>query len=518
VSALVVFALPLGRRPLVNQDEARFALLAREGVEQGQWLLPRVRGVIYLNKPPLYFWTVGLLALPFGVVDETTAPIASILSALATLLAVIAIGRRRWSLEVGLGGAMILATAPYFYFMSHQVLSDVMMTAWLTWALYFLLTARSAPAPTGRLVGFYLCVAGALAAKGPAALMGLAGALAVVLVEDGWRGVRWLRLPMGLGILALSTLPWLLPYLLQTERSYVSGVVVHHYGDWYFREKRSSRLVELLDNLGRFLPWTVLLPAGVWWWWRDRDRRRLPLLAWTAVIAALVSLSGEQRARYFVPVLPPLSLLVGELFVHAPRDRAGRRVLAAFLSAALLVVLALVVILLWLKMGAGLRSPSTFMPAAGWERVLACGLAVAGLGGASVLAARGAGFGATTVLALALGGILLIEGWGYPARFAQSSNIRGFTTAMAAHLAPDSRVLAYPDAGLSYDFYLRRPVRELPGAADLEAELSAPRPADVLLIRESRWAALQIPARDRWQVLMADRVGRERVLLLGPRR
>jgi 4-amino-4-deoxy-L-arabinose transferase-like glycosyltransferase len=518
VSALVVFALPVGRRPLVNQDEARFALLAREGVEHGQWLLPRVRGVIYLNKPPLYFWTVGLLALPFGVVDETTAPIASILSALATLLAVIAIGRGRWSLEVGLGGAMILATAPYFYFMSHQVLSDVMMTAWLAWALYFLLTARSAPAPTGRLVGFYLCVAGALAAKGPAALMGLAGALAVVLVEDGWRGVRWLRLPMGLGILALSTLPWLLPYLLQTERSYVGGVVVHHYGDWYLREKRSSRLLELLDNLGRFLPWTILLPAGVWWWWRDRDPRRVALLAWTVVIAAAVSLSGEQRARYFVPVLPPLSLLVGELLVQAPRGRTGRRVLAAFLGAALLVVLALVAILLWLPLGAGLRGPSTFMPAAGWERVLACGLAVAGLGGASVLAARGAGLGATTVLALALGGILLIEGWGYPERFAQSSNIREFTTAMAAHLAPDSRVLAYPDAGLSYDFYLRRPVRELAGAADLAAELSAPGPADVLLIRESRWAALQNPGRDRWQVLMADRVGRDQVLLLGPRR
>jgi hypothetical protein len=158
------------------------------------------------------------------------------------------------------------------------------------------------------------------------------------------------------------------------------------------------------------------------------------------------------------------------------------------------------------------------MPAAGWERVLACGLAVAGLGGASVFVARGAGFGATTVLALALGGILLIEGWGYPARFAQSSNIRGFTTAMAALLAPDARVLAYPDAGLSYDFYLRRPVRELPGAADLEAELSAPGPTDVLMIRESRWAALQIPAQDRWQVLMADRVGRDRVLLLGPKR
>jgi hypothetical protein len=158
------------------------------------------------------------------------------------------------------------------------------------------------------------------------------------------------------------------------------------------------------------------------------------------------------------------------------------------------------------------------MPSAGWERGLACGLALAGLAAAVVMMARGAGFGGTAILALGLGGILLIEGWGYPTRFTESSNIRGFTAAMAGHLDAEARVLAYPDAGLSYDFYLRRPVRELPGTADLEAELSAPGPTDVLLIRESRWAALRMPAQDRWQVLMADRVGRDQVLLLGPRR
>ncbi len=157
----------------------------------------------------------------------------------------------------------MLATAPFFYFMSHQVFSDMMMTAWLAWALYFLLTARLAAAPLPRLVGFYLCVAGALATKGPAALVALLAALAVVLVEDGWRrGLRWLRLPVGLGILALASLPWLLPYLLQTERSYVGGVVVGHYGDWYFREKAGSRLESLQENLTRFLPWTIFLPAG----------------------------------------------------------------------------------------------------------------------------------------------------------------------------------------------------------------------------------------------------------------
>ncbi len=79
----MVYALPVGRRPLANQDEARFALLAREAVESHIWLLPRVRGVIYLNKPPLYFWTVAALAKPFGVVNDATAPLASMLAALA---------------------------------------------------------------------------------------------------------------------------------------------------------------------------------------------------------------------------------------------------------------------------------------------------------------------------------------------------------------------------------------------------------------------------------------------------
>ncbi|HEU5196065.1 MAG TPA: glycosyltransferase family 39 protein [Methylomirabilota bacterium] len=518
MSALLLFALPIGRRPLVNQDEARFALLAREGVEHGEWMLPRVRGVIYLNKPPLYFWTVGLLALPFGVVDETSAPLASLLSALATLVAVVAIGRRLWGPEVGLAGALVLATAPYFYFMSHQVLSDVMMTAWLAWALYFLVTARAAAAPTRRLVGFYLCVAGAVASKGPAALMALAGALAVVVLEDGWKGARWLRLPMGLGILALSALPWLLPYVLQTERSYFGSVVVRHYGDWYLRPKRGSRLVELGDNLGRFLPWTIMVPAAVWWWWRDRDGRRRPLIVWTVMVAVAVSLSGEQRARYFVPVLPPLALLVGELLVRGAADRRLRRVLAGLLAVMLLAVAALVVALLWLPAGAAFRAPATFMPAEGWERGVACALALGGVAAALVLMWYGAGFAATAALAAALGGILLTESWGYPRRYAESTNIRGFTAALAANLQPDSRVLAYPDAGLAYDFYLRRPVRELGTEAELAAELRAPGPTDVLMIRERQWTVLRLPGQERWRVVLVDRVGPDRMLLLEPQR
>lgn len=511
-----MYALPVGRRPILNQDEARFALLAREAVEFHHWLLPRVRGVIYLNKPPLYFWTVAALAKPFGVVNEATAPLASVLAALAALLAVIALGRRLWDARVGLAAALVLATAPFFYFMSHQVFSDMMMTAWLAWALYFLLTARLAAAPLPRLIGFYLCVAGALATKGPAALTALLAALALVLVEDGWwRGLRWLRLPVGIGILALASLPWLLPYLMQTERSYVGGVVVGHYGDWYFREKTGSRLTELLENLVRFLPWTLFLPAGFWWWWRDRDPRRRPLLVWTAVIGVAVSLSGEQRARYFLPVLPPLSLLVAELLARAPLEPSGRgrRILLASFAGAALGAAGAAVVLFQMAPGGG-----TFVPPPGWPRAVVAALAVAGSAAAlGRLAVRRSGVVATLVLALALGGILIVEGWTYPARYAERTNIRGFTAAVAERLPPDARVITYLDAGLVYDFYLRRPVQELPRPADLDARLAAPAPGDVVLIREDRWAVLRAGHEARWQVLLADRVGRDRMVLLGPR-
>ena len=57
---------PGGPPPLFNQDEVRYAMLAREVVDHSRWILPHVRGEVYLNKPPLFFWAVALVSLPAG--------------------------------------------------------------------------------------------------------------------------------------------------------------------------------------------------------------------------------------------------------------------------------------------------------------------------------------------------------------------------------------------------------------------------------------------------------------------
>jgi hypothetical protein len=145
-------------------------------------------------------------------------------------------------------------------------------------------------------------------------------------------------------------------------------------------------------------------------------------------------------------------------------------------------------------------------------------LAVAGpVVALALLAVRGSGVAATAALALALGGILIVEGWTYPGRDAERSNIRAFTAAVARRLPPDSHVATYSDAGLAYDFYLRRPIREVLRADELEAQLAAPGPGDAILMREDRWVGMRAGHEARWQVLLADRVGRDRMVLLGPR-
>jgi 4-amino-4-deoxy-L-arabinose transferase-like glycosyltransferase len=506
----VVFALPLGRRPLANQDEARYSLLARKAVEQGYWILPRVRDEVYLNKPPLYFWTVAVFALPWGVVTDANAPIASVVSALAGLLAVFAIGRLLWSASAGLAAALVLATSPFYFFMAHQVLTDMMLTAWMSWALYFYLAACRGQYPLRPLLGFYLCAAGGLASKGPAALMVLVAAIAATVATDRLGGLKRLKLPLGLAVIAVTALPWLVPYLLQRERSYGRAVVMTDYLGWYFRSAVTSRLEAVAANLARFLPWGLFILPAAWWWTRDRDADRRRLLVWAATLIVLLSLSGEQRARYFLPLWPVFALLVAEFFVGAA-ERARRLVTGAAVLYLLLMIGAGAFVL-W---GAASGPDAVFLPVASWERWVVAGALVAGsaLGLFSLRVDHG-GLTACAWIAVGLGVALAVTAVGYPPRFARANDYPEVARRIAAQLDPDAPLLAYPDANLAWDFYLRRPVRELRSEGEATALLAAP-PKASLLIRAEDWQRLKPQANPAWRVLDQGQVGRRSFVLLG---
>src|SRR6478609_2765497 len=61
----------LGLRALISPDEGRYATLSLGMVQSGDWITPRLNGLLYFEKPVLQYWLGALAFLAFGVSDFT---------------------------------------------------------------------------------------------------------------------------------------------------------------------------------------------------------------------------------------------------------------------------------------------------------------------------------------------------------------------------------------------------------------------------------------------------------------
>ena len=94
--ALVVLAAGIGMRDPWPPDEPRFALVARQMLESGQWLFPHRGMELYADKPPLLMWTEAVWMWLTGGWRGAFL-LTSLFSGLGTLALVAYLGRRHQS-------------------------------------------------------------------------------------------------------------------------------------------------------------------------------------------------------------------------------------------------------------------------------------------------------------------------------------------------------------------------------------------------------------------------------------
>jgi len=509
----VVLAIPMGRAPIWEPNDARWVLLARDMVEHGHWLIPEIRGVPDegLYKPQLYAWSIALASLPAGQVTEFTAALPSIVSAVAGVAGVVAIGSLLWSLRAGVVAGLVLTTTSSYFVFAHRSLADVMMTAFMVWALYFLLRARR-DGSLRRLLLFYACVGGAMLSKGPPGLAAAVAAAVASWLDGGRPALRSLRPALGALVLVVLALPWVVPYMVAARPVFVRDVLVGEYGHWFFKPQGlASRIASPLSVLLYLLPWTLFLPAAAAWWRRSSpDDGRRYVLWWTVTLWILVGLSGKYRARYYLPVYPGLAILTGEFFASAPA-RVVRRELQ-FGSLAFVILSTAVLLAMVFPPSLSGEGP-VYMPDTVRERVLIACLAVAGAVGAVLAARRGQRLGVAGVVAVVLGAIFTVEGLTSPVRRARHYDVPTLGAVATAHTPPDGTVFGYPDLSPEYDVYVRRRIVEI-GSEELARLLAEPS-KDVVIMTRRRWAARAGNVAPVWHVLESRTVGGRDIVVVG---
>jgi 4-amino-4-deoxy-L-arabinose transferase-like glycosyltransferase len=389
-----------------------------------------------------------------------------------------------------------------------------MLTAWLTWALVFFLRGlRSLPPRLGHLAGFYLCVAGAHWTKGLPCLMVIPAGVAALAVSVGVRKLPLFRPVTGLALVALTALPWAIPYSRTSGGESSETVSVWHALTRYLNHFRHHPSVPFVDGLIAFLPWTLWLVPAVVWWRLTPDRQAYrPVLAWTAAFLLLLGLSVYQRAHYLLPVYPLFALFVAaSVTTAASRVRSLLWIHATILVAVIAAVLAVGG---WLLLTPRISLPA-FASARSWEGVGLAGLALAG----SVIALwslrshRSPGR-ALSWIAATLALVLFLGSGIYSAGLASTYAIQAFADGVRGSLERNGPITAYPDGNLVFDLYLDRPIVEVTDRAEVARRLES-QSAGELLLQANDWASLRRFAHPSWCSMGSVALGSRSYVLLG---
>jgi hypothetical protein len=320
---LLLFFWRLGAAPLLEPDEGRYTEVPREMLARGDFVTPRLDGVLYFEKPALHYWLVAASIRAFGL-DELAPRLPSAVFGLVGVLLAWRLGLAMGGRRAGLVAAAALGTSPLYVALARLATLDMTLSFLLTLALVGFWLAHREEAPRRARAWWYvmfLAAALAVLAKG---LIGIVIPGAVVflhlLATGQWRVLRRVPWLSGVGLFLLVAVPW---HVLAAMRNpdflwfyfvhehvlrYLTPEAARQEPFWYFAAVLALGCV----------PWSGLLPSAMRMvaWRRLRaslaERPEVTfLLAWAGFVFLFFSASQSKLIPYILPALPPLAVLVG---------------------------------------------------------------------------------------------------------------------------------------------------------------------------------------------------------------
>jgi len=346
---IILYFLNLGRWDLWNPDEPRYAQVAKEMVNRGDWILMHYNGKTYPDKPPLFFWLIAFSSFLWQGFSSFSVRFPAAFFGTLTVILTFFLGKTLYSSRTGFLSGLILATSLEYSYLSTRANIDTTLTFFTTasllcffqWYRHGQDKAKNLKevevkveekAKTGNLwiYGFYIGMALATLTKGPVGfILPLSVSLIYLVFQKDWGGMRRMRLLSGMALFFVIVLLWYLPAVLKGGEGYLQATLFRHTIDRYAQGwSKGQPIYYYLYNFPiDFLPWVFFIPAAVAYGFsREKGEKRgefLFLFMWFALIFIFFSLSKGKRGIYLLPLYPAVSLMVGKLwddFISTPMD------------------------------------------------------------------------------------------------------------------------------------------------------------------------------------------------------
>ena len=504
-----VWFATLGGSVLTEPDEARYAEIPREMLVSGDWVTPRLDGIVYFEKPPLQYWITAAGYSVFGVhpwVSKLWTWLASFLGIFVVGFA----GARLLGWRVGVFAALVLASSPLYFTVGHLNTLDSGLTFFMASALMTFLLSRHSPQGSSQrrwwMLAAWVAMALGVLSKGPVALLIPAGSLIgyCALTRDR-TALEGLEPLLGPALLLLICAPW---FILVSRHN-------PEFARFFFIHEHVERF--LTNEHGRVKPWwffVVLLLVGmIPWigavlrgWYRSLTMPSGPGFAvekflgvYAVVVLVFFSASGSKLAPYVNPIIPPLALLAAAAIDRLPERRIRLTPLLMFVGAGLLLV-AIPVLMAKVHAGAEFAETQRFVP---WVFATAAIWAVGAAVGV-ILAKRARPL--YSCVAVAAGLVLGLQFTFVGLReYSQTRSAGAVTAALREQLGSGSATI-YSIGGYlqGIPFDLRRPVTVVGSQSDLEVQLEPRSPNWVPSLQAfaTRWNAEMHPVavvdKDAW--------------------
>lgn len=227
------FALIIGitflRFPDIR-NELKYFVITGQMIENKNFIILKYFTELYPDKPPIYFWILGLVRY---VSKDNFYPLslilANIIPAGITAFLGFKLSKLYWGEKMAYVSTAIFITLPYIFGVSLVLRMDTLMTTFIMGSIYFFFSSYldKKEIPLNKSIYMYGCIALGVLVKGGAAFIIPILTIIVYLYLDNNLGyLKRMRLLLGLGITVVILGLWFLMILSFPEGKNYIGLIV----------------------------------------------------------------------------------------------------------------------------------------------------------------------------------------------------------------------------------------------------------------------------------------------------